>query len=38
MSEAKIQAAIRQLQKGGLVIVADDDNREAEGDLVGGYQ
>lgn len=34
MSE-KIQAAIHQLQKGGLVIVADDDSREAEGDLVG---
>ncbi|MDT2522440.1 GTP cyclohydrolase II [Enterococcus raffinosus] len=35
MSEERIQAAIKQLREGGLVIVADDDNREAEGDLIG---
>lgn len=34
MSE-RIETAIKQLQNGGLVIVADDENREAEGDLVG---
>lgn len=34
MSE-RIETAIKQLQKGGLVIVADDENREAEGDLIG---
>lgn len=31
----KIENAIKVLQNGGLIIVADDDDREAEGDLVG---
>ncbi|MBM7643049.1 GTP cyclohydrolase II [Streptococcus loxodontisalivarius] len=31
----RIQEAIKQLQAGGLIIVVDDDDREAEGDLVG---
>ena len=35
MDREKIEAAIEQLKKGQLVIVADDDDREAEGDLVG---
>ena len=35
MNREKIEAAIEQLKKGQLVIVADDDDREAEGDLVG---
>lgn len=30
-----IQEAIKALKDGKLIIVADDDNREAEGDLVG---
>lgn len=32
---SKLSTAIEQLKKGGLVIVADDESREAEGDLVG---
>lgn len=35
MDVKKIQSAIDQLKKGGLVIVMDDLDREAEGDLVG---
>ena len=35
MIEAKIKAAIEHLKKGKLIIVVDDDTREAEGDLVG---
>lgn len=35
MSKNSIDAAIEHLRKGQLVIVADDDDREAEGDLVG---
>ncbi|WP_167630210.1 GTP cyclohydrolase II [Listeria valentina] len=35
MSQWKIKEAIERLKQGGLIIVADDDNREAEGDLVG---
>lgn len=35
MNVKKIQAAIKHLQQGGLVIVMDDVDREAEGDLVG---
>lgn len=35
MDVKKIQAAIKHLQTGGLVIVMDDLDREAEGDLVG---
>lgn len=35
MSKNSIEAAIEHLRKGHLVIVADDDDREAEGDLVG---
>ncbi|MBB1122988.1 3,4-dihydroxy-2-butanone-4-phosphate synthase [Limosilactobacillus albertensis] len=35
MNVKKIQAAIKHLQQGGLVIVMDDLDREAEGDLVG---
>jgi len=31
----KVDIAIRHLSDGGLVIVADDENRESEGDLVG---
>lgn len=31
----RVDQAIRQLQQGGLIIVADDESREAEGDLVG---
>lgn len=31
----KIDLAVKHLSDGGLVIVADDENREAEGDLVG---
>lgn len=31
----KIDAAIQHLSVGGLIIVADDENRESEGDLVG---
>ncbi|EKU93573.1 Riboflavin biosynthesis protein ribBA [Alloiococcus otitis] len=30
-----VQEAVQALQDGKLIIVADDDNREAEGDLVG---
>ncbi|WP_302118131.1 GTP cyclohydrolase II [uncultured Limosilactobacillus sp.] len=35
MNVKKIQTAIKHLQQGGLVIVMDDLDREAEGDLVG---
>lgn len=35
MIEKKIKAAIEQLRAGKLIIVVDDDHREAEGDLVG---
>lgn len=35
MDVKKIQSAIDHLKKGGLVIVMDDLDREAEGDLVG---
>lgn len=35
MDVKKIQASIEQLKQGGLVIVMDDLDREAEGDLVG---
>lgn len=35
MNVKKIQAAIEHLRQGGLVIVMDDLDREAEGDLVG---
>lgn len=31
----KIEEALQQLKNGGLVIVADADDREAEGDLIG---
>lgn len=31
----KIDKAIKHLQQGGLIIVADDEDRESEGDLVG---
>ncbi len=31
----KIEQAIQHLSTGGLIIVADDENRESEGDLVG---
>lgn len=35
MDVKKIQAAIDHLKKGGLVIVMDDLDREAEGDMIG---
>ena len=35
MDVKKFQAALSYLKTGGLVIVADDESREAEGDLVG---
>lgn len=35
MIEDKIKTAIEHLKKGKLIIVVDDDTREAEGDLVG---
>lgn len=35
MSKEKIEQAIQALQAGRLIIVADDDSREAEGDLIG---
>ncbi|USS91308.1 GTP cyclohydrolase II [Fructilactobacillus carniphilus] len=31
----RVKAAVRQLQQGGLVVVADDQDREGEGDLIG---
>lgn len=31
----KVKLALEELKKGNLIIVADDDNREAEGDFVG---
>ncbi|EOT47608.1 3,4-dihydroxy-2-butanone-4-phosphate synthase [Enterococcus sp. AZ150] len=31
----KIEQAVQWLKKGGLIIVADDEDREAEGDLIG---
>ena len=35
MDVKKIQATIKHMQEGGLAIVMDDADREAEGDLVG---
>lgn len=35
MDVKKIQAALTQLKNGGLVIVMDDQDREAEGDMIG---
>lgn len=35
MDVKKIQATIKHLQEGGLAIIMDDADREAEGDLVG---
>ncbi|GEB77727.1 MULTISPECIES: GTP cyclohydrolase II [Sporolactobacillus] len=35
MREEKILHAVEALKAGQLIIVADDDNREAEGDLIG---
>lgn len=35
MSRERIKGAVEHLKKGQLIIVADDDNREAEGDLIG---
>ncbi len=29
-----IQNAVKQLKKGGLIVLVDDENRENEGDLV----
>lgn len=31
----RVETALTTLQRGGLVIVTDDDHREAEGDMVG---
>lgn len=33
--ESKVAAALAVLKQGGLIIVADDESREAEGDMVG---
>ncbi len=33
--EQRVERALTQLQHGGLVIVTDDDDREAEGDMIG---
>lgn len=35
MDVKKIQAAIQWMKQGGLVIVADDEDRESEGDIIG---
>ena len=35
MDVKKIQDAIAWMKQGGLVIVADDEDREAEGDMIG---
>lgn len=35
MDVKKIQTAIQWLKNGGLVIVADDEDRESEGDMIG---
>lgn len=35
MSRERIKEAVEHLKQGQLIIVADDDNREAEGDLIG---
>ncbi len=35
MNHKKIEEALLELRKGNLIIVADDESREAEGDLVG---
>ncbi|MBP2057522.1 3,4-dihydroxy 2-butanone 4-phosphate synthase/GTP cyclohydrolase II [Lactobacillus colini] len=35
MDVKKIQNAIKWMKKGGLVIVADDEDRESEGDMIG---
>ena len=34
-SQQRVKRAITALQRGGLVVVADDEHREAEGDMVG---
>lgn len=35
MDVHKIQAALTHLKNGGLIIMTDDEDREAEGDLLG---
>lgn len=35
MDVKKIQNAIEWMKNGGLVIVADDEDRESEGDMIG---
>ena len=35
MDVKKIQNAIQWMKNGGLVIVADDEDRESEGDMIG---
>ena len=35
MIKEKIENALEWLKNGGLVIVADDEDREAEGDMIG---
>lgn len=35
MDVKKIQAAVQWMKQGGLVIVADDEDRESEGDIIG---
>lgn len=35
MNVKKIQDALAHLKNGGLVIVMDDEDREAEGDIIG---
>ena len=35
MDVRKIQNAIQWMKNGGLVIVADDEDRESEGDMIG---
>ena len=35
MNHKKLEEALLELRKGNLIIVADDESREAEGDLVG---
>ena len=34
MSLARIEEAIAQLRRGGMVVVVDDEDRENEGDLI----
>lgn len=38
MQMKNVEMAIKHLQAGKLVLVADDENREAEGDLIGAAQ